>query len=309
MRAVDLFAGLGGSTSGAEEAGATVLWAGNHWPAAVEWHQRNHPHVEHACQDLHQTDWGSVPEHDLLLASPSCQGHSRARGRDRPHHDAARSTAWAVVSCAEAHRPRAVVVENVPEFLGWVLFPAWRSAMLALGYDMHAQVIDSADLGMAQSRRRVYLSAVRGAPAAALHIVRRSPATARGVVQWESGSWAPANAAQRRSRGLRSLCAATVRRIEDGRRRLGDRFLLPYYGTSKARTVDAPIGALTTRERYAVVDGDRLRMLTVDEQRAFMGFPPDYALPPDRRLATHLLGNAVCPPVMREIVGVLMTRA
>lgn len=78
MRAVDLFAGLGGSTSGAEEAGATVLWAGNHWPAAVEWHQRNHPHVEHACQDLHQTDWGSVPEHDLLLASPSCQALRRS---------------------------------------------------------------------------------------------------------------------------------------------------------------------------------------------------------------------------------------
>lgn len=95
----------------------------------------------------------------------------------------------------------------------------------------------------------------------------------------------------------------TLAKLAEGRRRLGDRFLLPYYGASVARSADLPIGALTTRDRYAVVDGDRVRMLTVDEQRAFMGFPERYALPAQRRLATHLLGNAVCPPVMQAVVA------
>ncbi len=78
MNVIDLFAGAGGSTEGARMAGARVLWAADHWPLAVEVHQRNHPDTEHVCQDLHQCDWSAVPSCDLVLASPACQGHSRA---------------------------------------------------------------------------------------------------------------------------------------------------------------------------------------------------------------------------------------
>jgi len=81
IKAADLFAGLGGFTEGAEAAGVDVVWAANHWPQAVECHRRNHPRVEHLCQDLQQADWTTVPRHDLLLASPACQGHSKARGK------------------------------------------------------------------------------------------------------------------------------------------------------------------------------------------------------------------------------------
>ena len=134
LRAIDLFAGAGGFSTGASMAGVNVVWAANHWQTAVEAHAANHPDTIHVCQDLHQADWSQVPEHDLLMASPCCQGHSHARGSDSPQHDASRSTAWAVVSAAEFHRPRFCIVENVPEFMNWQLFPAWRAAMEALGY-------------------------------------------------------------------------------------------------------------------------------------------------------------------------------
>lgn len=104
MNAIDLFAGAGGFTTGAALAGCRVLYAANHWPTAVEWHAANHPGTVHACQDLQQADFRTAPAHDLLLASPACQGHSPARGKDQPHHDAQRATAWAVVTCAEVHR-------------------------------------------------------------------------------------------------------------------------------------------------------------------------------------------------------------
>jgi DNA (cytosine-5)-methyltransferase 1 len=67
MNAIDLFAGLGGFTEGAEMAGVRVVWAANHWRAAVDMHSANHPDTEHACQDLHQTDWSQVPAHDLMM--------------------------------------------------------------------------------------------------------------------------------------------------------------------------------------------------------------------------------------------------
>ena len=50
-RAVDLFAGWGGFTEGAERVpGVDVLWAANHWPLAVEAHALNHPGTAHSCQ-------------------------------------------------------------------------------------------------------------------------------------------------------------------------------------------------------------------------------------------------------------------
>ncbi len=45
--AVDLFAGAGGFSEGARAAGVRVLWAANHWPAAVQVHANNHPAPAH----------------------------------------------------------------------------------------------------------------------------------------------------------------------------------------------------------------------------------------------------------------------
>lgn len=84
--AIDLFAGLDGWSTGARNAGIDVIWAANHWPVAVEWHSANHPDAIHICQDLHQADWSKVPAHDIMLASPCCQGHSKARGKKSGGH-------------------------------------------------------------------------------------------------------------------------------------------------------------------------------------------------------------------------------
>src|SRR5690606_7947926 len=123
----------------------------------------NHPHTQHVCQDLHQADWSMVPRHDVLLASPCCQGHSKARGKSagNPQHDASRSTAWTVISALEFHQPVAAIVENVPEFLGWALYPAWKTAMQALGYQLAPHIIDCADLGVPQNRIRLFIVCTR----------------------------------------------------------------------------------------------------------------------------------------------------
>mgnify|MGYP003602919338 CR=1 FL=1 len=83
MKAADLFAGAGGFSTGARLAGVPVVWAANHWPAAVRVHARNHPDTVHACQDLQQANWATVPAHDLLLASPCCQAQPRTRQERR----------------------------------------------------------------------------------------------------------------------------------------------------------------------------------------------------------------------------------
>ena len=302
MNAIDLFAGAGGFSTGATMAGCRVIWAANHWPAAVAVHADNHPDTQHACQDLHQCDWTRVPAHDLLLASPACQGHTRARGKERPHHDAARSTAWAVVGAAESHRPQAVVVENVPEFARWTLYPAWCAAMTALGYALAPHIVDAADCGVPQHRRRLIIVGTRSKHPCELRLPKRDHVVARSVIDFADGNWA---SIKRHGRS-----AATLARIAAGRRAHGDRFLVAYYGNEHGgRSLQRPIGTITTRDRWAVIDGDRMRMITVPEARRAMSFPDGYKLPANGGEAMHMLGNAVPPLMARSVVEALKVAA
>ncbi len=302
MKAIDLFAGAGGFTTGAEMAGVEVVWAANHWPEAVQVHASNHPSTAHACQDLHQTDWRTVPAHDLLMASPACQGHSKARGKEKPHHDALRSTAWAVVSAAEFHKPPFVVVENVPEFAKWALFPAWCSAMHALGYALSPMILDSADHGVPQHRRRLFIVGTRTDHPIELRMPEREHVGASNIIDFNAGRWSQINKQGRSPR--------TMGRVAAGRQVFGSRFLTAYYGNEYGgRSLSRPLGTLTTKDRYAVIDGDRMRMLTVDENRRAMGFPASYKLPNNHADAIKMLGNAVVPIVARDVIQALQAAA
>ena len=306
MRVIDLFSGAGGFSTGAEMAGCNVVWAANHWAEAVEWHSKNHPGAMHICQDLHQADWSQVPAHDVMLASPCCQGHSKARGKAKgnPQHDASRSTAWAVVSAAEYHRPQIVIVENVPEFMNWQLYRPWELAMNALGYSVAPYIIDAADYGAPQNRVRLFLVMSQSKRPMHLQIQSGNHIPARSFVDFESGKWSQID------KPGRSI--ATIARVKAGRERFGERFIMPYYGSGSGltgRSLDRPIGTITTRDRWGVVDGDRMRMLSRWECRDAMSFPETYQLPDNHRLAVHLMGNAVTPVPVSQILKAVMEAA
>jgi DNA (cytosine-5)-methyltransferase 1 len=301
MRAIDLFSGFGGSSAGAVMAGTKVLWAGNHWQSAVDIHAKNHPDAIHVCQDLHQADWSQVPAHDLMMASPCCQGHSNARGEKsgNPQHDASRSTAWAVVSAAEFHRPPAIIVENVPEFLRWALYPAWETAMLALGYSLAPHIVDCADLGVPQNRIRLFIVCVRSKSPLYLTLPKQPHKAADSFIDFTAGNWQPIDKPGR--------APNTLERVRNGRLQFGNRFLFSYYGNTKTgRALSRPIGTITTRDRWAVVDGDYMRMLLADENMRAMTFPRDYIRPSSHQLTTHMAGNAVPPKAMCEVITALV---
>lgn len=293
LKVVDLFAGAGGFSTGAVQAGCRVIWAANHWKEAVHVHECNHPKTFHSCQDLQQADFTLLPEYDVLLASPSCQGHSRARGTDKPRHDAARSTAWAVVACVEATQPKAFVVENVTEFVGWTLYPQWRSCMESLGYKLAVNVLNAADFGVAQSRVRVFITGSKNKPLEILVNPYKTPVPFKDLIEPGDYKWSP----------ISEKAKSTRQKWDKGRKDFGDDFLIAYYGSERGgRSIKKPIGTITTKERFALVNQDRMRMLSLSEYKNAMGFPKDYLLPKSKSQALHMLGNAVCPPVAKEIL-------
>lgn len=304
--AIDLFAGLGGWSTGARAAGVQVLWAANHWPVAVEWHSANHPDTQHVCQDLHQAKWEHVPAHDILLASPCCQGHAKARGKrsGNPEHDASRSTAWAPVSALEVHRPQAAVIENVPEFTDWVLYPAWLQAVQALGYQAAPHIVDCADLGVPQHRVRLFMVLTRSKAPLMLQLPQERHVPAASFLDFDGGRWSPIEKPGR--------AQATLDRVSNGRQRFGDRFIMPYYGKGSGTTgrdINRPIGTITTLDRWALVDGDLMRMLSASEALAAMSFPTNTLRPSNHRLTIHMAGNAVPPLAGQRVIEALLKAA
>jgi DNA (cytosine-5)-methyltransferase 1 len=302
MIAVDLFAGAGGSSTGLASTGITIAAAVNHWPRAVETHTAAHPGARHYCEDAAVLDPTTLPAHDLLWASPSCTGHTPARGKDRPHHDTARATAWCVIRVAEAHRPRLIAVENVPEMQRWALWPAWVCALECLGYAWSAHVLDAADCGVPQERRRLIVTARLGHHAPTLVAPSAPRRSARECIDLDAGSWHP----------WASYKPASVARIRAAVQTQGPECLVAYYGSVSShtgRSLDRPIGTLTTRDRYVVVRGDEARVLTVAEQLALSGFPVGYPLTGTRRERVMQVGNAVPPPLAAYVAGQIVGQA
>jgi DNA (cytosine-5)-methyltransferase 1 len=86
-----------------------------------------------------------------------------------------------------------------------------------------------------------------------------------------------------------------------------------YYGSDGAggyQRLDRPLRTITTLDRFALVqptsNGHEMRMLQPTELAAAMGFPGAHVWPrTTRRNLIKLIGNAVCPPVMKDIVKTL----
>lgn len=293
MKAVDLFAGAGGFTLGATMAGVDVVWAANHWRFAIEAHALNHPTVEHICQDMDQFDFTKLPAYDLLLASPSCKGHSTASRPNRVlAHEKLRNTAWAVIDCMEATRPKAIIIENVPEFRMWPKFKHWY-ACIADDYFVQQVELNAVNHGVPQRRTRLFIVATRKGVNLWWPDVEHEPAIGPHL-ELDTGRW----------RSIREARPGAASRIAAGRKNHGRNFLTQHVTGHPGVPFHEPIRTVTSKDQWAVVVGNQYRSLTIRETARAMGFPDDFQWPrgASRTECITGLGNAVPPPMARDIV-------
>jgi len=318
--AIDLFAGAGGFSTGANLAGVRTLWAANHWPEAVECHAANHPQTAHACQDLMEADWTQVPDARMLLASPACQGHSQcgqpARkgtgGNSRPDAHAARiksqrdrNTAWAVLAAADTVRPEFLAIENVPDFARWEAFDAWLGVLRAYGYQTRVQTLRATDYGGAQERDRCVITARLGHAAPELAPTWGGPAVTIG--ECLEADTAP----HHRWKPVESKSERMQVRVAKAQREAGSQCLWANVSESSGRPLDGHFPTSTTKSigQWYVIDGDRMRTLSARELARSMSFPDTYILPRQKALAGAMIGNAIDVRMAQGIVEQMVMAA
>ena len=160
---LDLFAGAGGMTLGFSRLGFESVLAVEIDPAAAASHAANFGKHVHAAPIQEVLKF---PKVELIIGGPPCQGFSPL-GRDRDDRSRARlNSLWReYLRAVKQVRPPVFVVENVPEFLKSAQFQTFlrvcRRDELLSDYEIEARVLNAADYGVPQRRRRGIIIASR----------------------------------------------------------------------------------------------------------------------------------------------------
>jgi DNA (cytosine-5)-methyltransferase 1 len=197
----ELFAGVGGFRLGLEKDNLwKVIWA-NQWEPGkksqhafdcYEHHYGKGPH--HVNEDVCKVPAESVPDHSLLVGGFPCQDYSVAATLAKGIQGKKGVLWWEIRRIVEAKRPKFILLENVDRLLKSPAkqrgrdFAVILSCLNTLGYSVEWRVINAADYGFPQRRRRVFIFATREKDLISKTYLNSNPQK----ILFESGFFAPA---------------------------------------------------------------------------------------------------------------------
>ncbi|MCL4829675.1 MAG: DNA cytosine methyltransferase [Caldilinea sp.] len=323
IRAIDLFCGAGGSSYGARQAGVEIVAAFDKWQPAVATFNRNFGDGIARQADIFELDVEALKTElgriDLILASPECTNHSRAKGKGI-RCERSRETALEVVRFAKAFEPKWVVIENVVEMQDWHRHDELKNRLKELGYKVTQKELDAETFGVAQSRKRLFLLCALDSPPSVATLKPANVKTARDVISTNRYTLNQLRTKTRAQATLAKVDYAIEQMQQQGKPL--EPFLIVYYGSAKSggnggwQSLDRPLRTITTLDRFGYIvpgasrDQDMMRMLQPEELKLAMGYGEDFMFAEglSRRDKIKLMGNGVCPPVMKAIVENLIGR-
>ena len=173
MRTLELFAGVGGFRLGLEKAGHKVVWS-NQWEPGTskQWASRVYEArfgtEGHTNEDIGEVRTEDIPDADLLVGGFPCQDYSVAStSRNSKGLVGKKGVLWwqihRILEQKGEARPSYLLLENVDRLLKSPTkqrgrdFAVILKSLEELGYDVEWRVINAADYGMPQKRKRVFI--------------------------------------------------------------------------------------------------------------------------------------------------------
>lgn len=184
---VELFAGVGGFRVGlngivsiddngkaVENGDFRFVWT-NQWEPSTKaqhafdcYHRRFGDGIE-CNEDISQVDKSTIPDHSLLVGGFPCQDYSVARSLSKEKGIEGKKGIlwWQIRDILQAKHPPFVLLENVDRLLKSPSkqrgrdFGIMLRCMDDLGYSVEWRVINAADYGFPQRRRRIFIFAYR----------------------------------------------------------------------------------------------------------------------------------------------------
>ena len=173
IRTVELFAGVGGFRLGLEQASERfqTVWANQWEPSMMEqwafdcYTKHFGTDLIHVCKDISMVNKEDIPDHELLVGGFPCQDYSIAKKGAQGIEGKKGVLWWQIDEILDKKRPSYVLLENVDRLIRSPAKQKGRDLSIILrcfyekGYAVEWRVINAADYGQAQRRRRTFLLA------------------------------------------------------------------------------------------------------------------------------------------------------
>ncbi|MGB3899763.1 MAG: DNA (cytosine-5-)-methyltransferase [Mesorhizobium sp.] len=316
MRAIDLYAGIGGWSLGLRLAGVEVVASYEWWQPAVDTHNGNHG-GDLKPTDVRQLRLEELPsEIDLVVGSPPCTEFSYSNRGGGGDLDEGLKDLVRFLEVVEHLKPKFWALENVPR-VAQVLdrgmadteHPLYRFRDLG----MRIEIIDFSDYGTPQSRRRCIagnipfdlIKAYRPRlPRRTLGDVIEAIATKGEVVDPVWGCALPAaKVTERETEGALNAEELRMNREAKTYHPVYNNMAFPDVLDLPARTVTATCTRVSRESIVIGDDADGFRRLSIRERACLQGFPITYQFYarsfPEK---AKMVGNAI-PPTFTYLVA------
>ena len=159
MRFIDLFAGLGGFHIALKRLGHTCSYASEIDPLLRDLYKKNFGIYPHG--DIRSVKAEDIPEHDILCAGFPCQPFSKAGKQE-----GAECPRWGnlfedhVLRIAKAHKPKYILLENVPNLGRHNNGHTWdhmKKRLSEFGYSVDSKLLSPHQFGIPQIRERMFI--------------------------------------------------------------------------------------------------------------------------------------------------------
>jgi len=322
-KAIDLFSGCGGLTLGLTQAGFRVVGAVEIDPLAVETYKVNHKHVVIWEKDISKISAAEIMRRlkikrgalDLLAGCPPCQGFSTMTTLNgRIGQDKQNDLVFEFLRFVRAMRPKAVMLENVPKLAKNRRFKKLCEELQKLGYKINHDVLNAANYGVPQRRRRLILVAghgktiLFGSPAKRKRTVREAFAKLGRRAKKGELHNLPQNRSDKIKKLIRLIPPDGGSRLDLGKKRQLKchkkcNGFKDVYGRMAWNDVSPTItGGCFNPSKGRFLHPTKNRAITLREAALLQTFPADYFFSIGRGKcpAAQMIGNALPPEFIRR---------